>query len=147
MEKAHEVTPLYPSLKSRRSIRLEVFFCQAKSGLFYRILRVRALQKNLGPERVCFFQHTFSGLQGIKFTGRDGLNLKIIKIYQTVKIISGPKNTGGMGIAQWGDIRPASEREGLCVMPAAQGARGLWDRGTGGRKCLTWFDGDVSSFR
>ncbi|MGE5856611.1 MAG: hypothetical protein ACM34C_08620, partial [Syntrophaceae bacterium] len=89
MEKAHEVTPLYPSLKSRRSIRLEVFFCQAKSGLFYRILRVRALQKNLGPERVCIFQHTFGGLQGVKFTGREGLKIKIIEIYHIVKIILG----------------------------------------------------------
>jgi hypothetical protein len=74
MEKAHEVTPLYPSLKSRRSIRLEVFFCQAKSGLFYRILRVKALQKNIGPEGVCFFQHTCSGSQGVKITGLEGLN-------------------------------------------------------------------------
>ena len=125
MEKAREVTPLYPSLKSRRSIRLVVFFCQAKSGLFYRILQVEALQKDLGPEYVCFFQHTFSGLQGVKLTGRDGLNHKIIKIYQIVKIISGPQNTGGMGIAQWGDIRPASERDGCVSCRPRKAPRGI----------------------
>jgi hypothetical protein len=147
MEKAHEVTPLYPSLKSRRSIRLEVFFCQAKSGLFYRILRVKALQKNLGPERVCFFQHTFSDPRWVQFTGREGLNYKLIKTYHMVKIISDPKNTGGMGIAQWGDIRPASEREGCVSCQPRKVPRGIGTAARAGRKCLTWFDGDASSFR
>jgi hypothetical protein len=111
MEKAHEVTPLYPSLKSRRSIRLEVFFCQVKSGLFYRILRAKALQKYIGPERVCFFQHITGGLRGVKFIAREEIKHCIIKIYQIVTIIMGPQNTGGMGIAQWGSIRFASERD------------------------------------
>jgi len=73
MEKAHEVTPLYPSLKSRRSIRLEVFFCQVKNGLFYRILQAKVLQKYLGPGRVCIFQHSFSDLHGAQLTGREGI--------------------------------------------------------------------------